>query len=338
MRAFLALFSSLVLGGILSAQIFINEDFSSASGATPPAGWSTQLAVGSDPGLNWQFSNPGNRPILAPLSAPVAIADSDYLGLFTDVVAQMDSPTFDASGPGPIFLEWDQWHSFFPNSVVNVYVSDGVTMTLIYSNSIGTAPNDHQAFDITVAANNSPNAFVRFEYVANFDFWWQVDNVFVYTPQPLLYPGTGEDLILGSSVNFAPLTGGILFDHKDVVPGDFITVHFESPNGDFIGLNISLLATLFDSSGPGVAEVSPLVFPGIYANFLPPPFGTQSILGSGNLAVVGVEALLPPGGVSLSFIWPPALPADSLLLQALVTGNSTANGFFATTAGHVFEE
>ncbi len=338
MRVLFSLVATALLGGVLSAQIFINEDFSSASGATPPAGWSTNLVVGSDPGQNWRFDNPGNRPVLGPLSAPVAIADSDYQGIVGDVVAQMDSPTFDASGGGPIFLEWDQWHAFFPNSVVNVYVSDGVTMTLIYSNFFGTAPNDHQAFDITAETNNAPNAFVRFEYVANSDFWWQVDNVFVYSPQPLLYPGTGEDLILGSSVNFAPLTGGILFDHKNVAPGDFITVHFESPNGDFIGLNISLLATLFDSAGPGVAEVSPLVFPGIYANFLPPPFGTQSILGSGNLAVIGVEALLPPGGVSLSFIWPPALPADSLLLQALVTGAGTANGFFATTSGHVFEQ
>ncbi|MCA9321252.1 MAG: hypothetical protein KDB53_10985, partial [Planctomycetes bacterium] len=112
------------------------------------------------------------------------------------------------------------------------------------------------------------------------------------------YPGTGEDLNLTSAVNFAPLTGGPLNQSKTAAAGDLVTLHFESPNGAFIGNNFSLLATVFSSSGPSVPEVAPSTFPKIYANLSAPfPFFTVSVLGSGSIQNLGVPFILPPGGV-----------------------------------------
>ncbi|HGY91125.1 MAG TPA: hypothetical protein ENK43_08135 [Planctomycetes bacterium] len=329
-----------LLATLTPAQVLLTEDFSTAAGMTAPAGWTTSLVVGSNAFQNWRFDNPNPlSTISAPLTSPIAICDSDFLGFAAGPVqAELISPTFDASS-GIILLEWDQWHRIFGgtgnSSIVNVFVNDGIADTLVYTNDSGTANPDHQSIDITAAANGSPNASLRFEYIGHFDFWWQVDNIEVRSEPLPDFPGTDEDLELESGINTFMLSGGSQHIQHDVFPGDVVTLRLHSPNGTFLGLNFSFLATLYPMGGT-VNLVSP-AFPGIYANAAPPPFGTVSVLGSGDLSLFGVPALLPLGGVSFSFQWPVFIaPTERVMIQGLVTGTVPANGFFATTDGHVF--
>lgn len=64
----------------LKAQnIFLQEDFSTSSGSTPPAGWTVQTAVG-DPNVDvWRFDNPGRRTPADPVAGKFASFDSDKL-------------------------------------------------------------------------------------------------------------------------------------------------------------------------------------------------------------------------------------------------------------------
>ena len=60
------------------SQVLINEDFSTASGTTPPTGWSNNDLNSS--GILWAFNNPGSRTFNAPITSPAAIFDSDDQG------------------------------------------------------------------------------------------------------------------------------------------------------------------------------------------------------------------------------------------------------------------
>jgi hypothetical protein len=68
----------LVLFGLNNyAQTYIlNEDFSSASGTTPPSGWTNNTVTGTPTDL-WHFDNPGSRSIGFPIIGTYAIFDSD---------------------------------------------------------------------------------------------------------------------------------------------------------------------------------------------------------------------------------------------------------------------
>ena len=60
-----------------AGQIYLlNEDFSSASGTTPPAGWSNFDSTGLNPSDLWQFDNPSGLPVVFPLSGKCATFDS----------------------------------------------------------------------------------------------------------------------------------------------------------------------------------------------------------------------------------------------------------------------
>lgn len=50
----------------------LNEDFSSASGTTPPTGWSNTVITGQSTD-KWRFDNPGNRVINYPVIGKFAI-------------------------------------------------------------------------------------------------------------------------------------------------------------------------------------------------------------------------------------------------------------------------
>ena len=82
------------------------EDFSTASGTTPPTGWTIQTAVG-DPAVDvWHFDNPGRRTPGSPISSPFAVFDSDtYSNNGTAEAIYLVSPAFDATTDDDILLE-----------------------------------------------------------------------------------------------------------------------------------------------------------------------------------------------------------------------------------------
>jgi hypothetical protein len=74
----LLFFGTLISDGALS-QVLLYENFSSASGHTPPAQWETLLLAGVAPDDLWSFSDPY---VLSPLASPSGGTFSTFSGFF----------------------------------------------------------------------------------------------------------------------------------------------------------------------------------------------------------------------------------------------------------------
>ena len=70
---FFTIFASL---NLLSQTYILNEDFSSASGTTPPTGWVNSTVDGEAEDL-WHFDNPGSKVVNYPMIGTFAIFDSE---------------------------------------------------------------------------------------------------------------------------------------------------------------------------------------------------------------------------------------------------------------------
>lgn len=163
------------------AQLFLNEDFSSASGSLPPLGWMTEVISGNAETDRWVFDNPASRPIADLLTGPFAIYDSDFFS--NDNLAEnvaFTSPTFDTSGASTLFLQFDQEYQglvdpdYGSKAFVEIY--DGATWQPVYVSEADEPVIGPQIIDISQFAN-IPDAQVRFRYEGNWSYHWAVDNV-----------------------------------------------------------------------------------------------------------------------------------------------------------------
>lgn len=158
---------------------FLDENFSTASGSTPPAGWQTVVIEG-DPAIDqWRFDNPGNRPLPSPIASPAAIFDSDNLSNNDkkENVAFV-SPVFNTSGKSQLFLQFDQKYlgitdpDYGSEAFVEVY--DGSKWQTVADETQDTTGTTR--LDISQIAG-SANAQVRFRYTGNWSQYWAIDNV-----------------------------------------------------------------------------------------------------------------------------------------------------------------
>jgi len=185
-RQILLLLFSLFNLQVFSQTILLQEDFSSASGTTPPTGWTVQTSTG-DPLVDvWHFDNPGRRTPGAPIAGNFACFDSDRYsnnGLVENV--SLVSPVFDATTPDNIFLEFDQFFCGGYGGSCAVEVYDGATWSSIYTTSSTTNNPQHSTFDITAIVQNISNAQIRFKWTGNYSWYWIVDNIKIFT-QPVI--------------------------------------------------------------------------------------------------------------------------------------------------------
>ena len=167
----------------LSPTILLTEDFSTASGSTPPAGWSNQIITGVAGVDLWRFDNPGNRTLSPPITAPAAIFDSDALsdnGQAEDVA--LESPSFDASTQVYVGLDFDQYFNASLTTISKVFVEvyDGAQWQTVYSTFTETPNPDHQFIDVSGHLAGVSNARIRFRYTGDYAYYWIVDNVRVF--------------------------------------------------------------------------------------------------------------------------------------------------------------
>ncbi|MNU83792.1 hypothetical protein D3C71_735010 [compost metagenome] len=161
-----------------SAQVIFSEDFSSATGTTPPTGWTNnEILLG---GGEWAFDNPDGRIGNLPLSAPFAIFDSDYLSNFGEETA-LESPVFDATGftGGAFFLVFDHYFRYGAGGEYYVEVFDGTDWVSVLDGTTEMANSEHVILDITSVVNGITDAQVRFRWVGDYSWYWIVDNVSV---------------------------------------------------------------------------------------------------------------------------------------------------------------
>ena len=164
----------------VSAQVLVSEDFSSATGTTPPTSWTNNDIEGD--GNVWEFDNPGGRDLTLPISDPAAIFDSDNYG--DDGFAEdcaLETPLFDVSAAtNPIFLSFDQYFDADFGGAIFVEVWNGSAWVEVYSSfSTTNGTSEHLLLDITADLNGASDAQVRFHWMGDYSMFWIVDNILI---------------------------------------------------------------------------------------------------------------------------------------------------------------
>jgi len=194
------------LTGLNAQVLFLNEDFGTATGSTPPVGWTQNLITGDPTFDTWRFNNPGGRILNAPISDPAAIFDSDFysdLGGAEDVA--LESPVFNTTGSNLVLLEFDHFFLGGFAGAYDVEVFDGTAWVSVLSGTTTTADPQFEQIDISAQAANRSNVQVRFRWTGDWSFYWILDNVVVSTPGPDDLGVTAIDPIT-SSCSFGPAT------------------------------------------------------------------------------------------------------------------------------------
>ncbi|HPF00708.1 MAG TPA: T9SS type A sorting domain-containing protein [Bacteroidales bacterium] len=150
-----------------------------------PAGW-TVVDTLSDT-HTWEFVTV--YPVAYTLDGtPFAIVNSDAAGS-VPMSEQLISPTYDLSSNNQILIEFDMYFHYFGgggSESANAEVWDGstwVNLMSITSDMGGWGTPQHVTID--ASAHKNANFKVRFYYKgANGDYWWAIDNVKIWDPQP----------------------------------------------------------------------------------------------------------------------------------------------------------
>lgn len=182
--------------GNLSAQIYVNEDFSTFTDSIlppVPSGWKNEDSLSPPAGQIWRFDNPNPRTLQAPIDSNFAILDSDWYGIGANQDAYLVSPTFDASLATVVTLTFDHSRIGLGGDTSSVEVFDGsnwVEVANYHGQSFGSFPfppnplTRTESINISAQAAGISNAQVRFLYKGNWDYWWAIDNVSIFQPVP----------------------------------------------------------------------------------------------------------------------------------------------------------
>ena len=143
-----------------------------------PAGWTIEDAVGN--GQVWQFDDPGNRGNLTGGEGAFAIAESDFHGSGANQDTSLVSPVIDLTGQeSPIIGFKQDYYNLGDVADVDLSVDGGQTWETVLHQTADVRGPDEQGIAIPQAANE-PDVQVRFHYYeADYDWWWQLDDVFV---------------------------------------------------------------------------------------------------------------------------------------------------------------
>lgn len=141
-----------------------------------------------------------------------------------------------------------------------------------------------------------------------------------------LLSGSGEDFVMTSLINGGgnPTSGS-----KTVYGGDTASFHFWSPLGTFNNMPPLLVVQVTAFGAP--APVSPIGFPYVHVN----QFGSVVVY-NGGPQLLG-PAILPPGGITVSFVVPAFLANNYARVQAILGSPMAANNIFASSDCHELE-
>ena len=148
-------------------------------GGLPP-GWS--VTADATPGAGWRFDNPGDRDNFVGDDPPFAIADSDHAGE-VNMDTSLYTPAMNLLTLSEVWLEFDSDFFVFDQATADVDVSlqgPGGPWVNVWRQT-SSKETSLEVIDLSAQAAGQTNVTVRFRYHnANFDWWWQVDNVRIY--------------------------------------------------------------------------------------------------------------------------------------------------------------
>lgn len=194
----------LLLGiGVKAQTTILSENFSSASGTTPPTGWVQNFISGSTSNT-WFFNNPGGRTLTSPISSPAAVFDSDYLGYYAYFHnVALESPSMNTTGKTVVRLKFDHYfyrtYNSFDSVAVEVY--NGSTWNYVWSSRSTSTISGNIDLDISAHAANKSSTKVRFRFVGDYSWYWIVDNVVVYEACPAVISAQPTDVAICETSN-----------------------------------------------------------------------------------------------------------------------------------------
>ncbi len=160
------------------------QDF---NGAWPPSAWTVinNLAGGGV----WDLNTTWGRPNYAGGNGTCADADSDAFGAAMDTELRA---TFNFTGITRPFLKFiTSYNDFSLNDSARTQVSTNggttwVTLANWTADISPTGPGSNIVFDLQAFAGQ-PNVMLRFWYVGDYDYWWEVDDVYVFDKVPNVF-------------------------------------------------------------------------------------------------------------------------------------------------------
>lgn len=143
----------------------------------PPHGW-TVVNASSDGG--WVFDDPGGRTNLTGGTGGFAIADSDHAGIGTHLDTQLITPRLDFTGMSDPVVQFNQaYRPLGSTSTVDVSTDGGTTWTTVLDQSNTDIEGPAQTIVDLSSVADTKNVLVRFHYIGDWAWFWEVDNVFL---------------------------------------------------------------------------------------------------------------------------------------------------------------
>jgi subtilisin-like proprotein convertase family protein len=206
-------------GGIPATWTVIDGGSGGAAGAT-----------------TWTTANPGNRTdITAPLSAPVAMVDSDKAGSTTGITQdeELITPALNLLSATTVTLDFDQFFRWFSGGLdenadvdVRSTATAGAWVNVLHQHGASTPNPDHKTINVTAQAAGTGNFQVRFHYWnGHFEWYWQVDNVKVTFTAP---SGCNQNVCVAAPTSMKPVPDGSF--------GTAMTASRNDPGGTQIGV------------------------------------------------------------------------------------------------------
>lgn len=148
----------------------LNEAFASDL----PTDWSVTKNQGA---LGWVFNDPGARGNQTGGSDTFAIADSDKEGAWLDT--ELRTPTLNFAGQNAVQLTFKTALVIYQTNTtvaeVDISKNGGTTWVNVWRQKVDF--KGPVTLDISAQAANQSNVKVRFHYKANWEYYWQIDDV-----------------------------------------------------------------------------------------------------------------------------------------------------------------
>lgn len=168
---------------------FFNEDF--AGGL--PSGW--QVIDSAGIGVNWHFTTTGTfNTAYDSLSVIGTSAANGYMIYDSDSAnttlggenADLISVSINCSLYPNVHLSFNEYLIHYNDTATVLVSNNGNSWTEFHNSSAGlgqqsgTSNPHHVDFDISSVAANQPTVYIRFNYKANFSYFWMIDDVQLY--------------------------------------------------------------------------------------------------------------------------------------------------------------
>jgi subtilisin family serine protease len=153
----------------------VTEDFNAG---TQPEGWTVVDHLGN--GQVWRFDNPDGRSNLTGGDGAFAIMDSDFYGSSGRQDTSLVTPMIDMSAlTSPVVGFKQDYNNLGDIADVDVSIDGGATWQTVLHQTTDVRGPREDVIQLPMAAGQS-QVKVRFHnYEADFDWWWEVDDVFV---------------------------------------------------------------------------------------------------------------------------------------------------------------